>query len=1041
METAGHNLFDGILNGDHDRLNKPLQRSVFKWVRACDEAHGQDSAANYKLHATITATEVAQNYGVQQKDLMKYLDDEIREEKSCQSLPFTLAMVTIYALVVFNHNQIQPIYAVEDSIMHAIEDDAEFAFSNDYHGHKSMYDVDNFQEYWSWLIDGFIPLFFDQEGDYSEQFPETAMPLNGPPATPRSQRGFTLNYNRIIGGIRIRQESSSDEVCESSPDLWEFYNKSCVGGKGYELWPETWSSFGIANPTSEWWLYIQDDVEDVLQDAIDQETSSWLSDRTTKVELAIPVYNAGLRVYSLVTVNFFFNRGGMIWKRVLAMSTFSNWFLSGEWMWANVVFDSLWCLGLSWLVVTELVEIVTTVKKDGGSGICTYIGFWNLVDWVSIVVGITIVMFFVIRNSGSNALNEELGNLSDINEVTHQEEYRVQVRHLASALEEEVRSTDTFRLLLAVYPVVNLVRLFKAFASQPRLSLFTRTLSAARGDLLHFLVVFISIFLTYAVSGVLLFGRKLEEFATFGHAIATCFRFMMGDFQWEVLSYTGRIEAGFWFMSFMIFIVMLMLNMLLAIVMDAYSDQKGKSTDSETLWEEGWEELMRWNAQRKGQHVRLETVLKCLKNPPLHANLTIVRTVNDGSQNEDEEGPSRKSRFYQRQKHKTFSSPDRRTKTELESFYQLVTLPYLLEVCPQLTKDQAGDLISKAVYDYWATNKTACDIDEMLMDAREVNFSTKKLKSKMLDIAESHTVDTRDFEPLVTTNKEFVEVRFADELRSCGKILKNAREWLRQDDEKETEMASAKTRRYGIRQCTQVDDVLGYQYVWISDDVTDIMKASASCGLPTRNDQMRRASAGLLCRVLAVEENDNIVHCRVPGVGDVWMPVTALGTGATENTLLASEKHELYLDDDALRLGNLRRRGEDMWLGVAAKDVNMQNSSEVDKRIRNLVSELSQGRETIDEALLTMEHLQDVLRNEEEETVRIRSTLLKLKRNVKSMTAENQKMAEELAKFATTSSKGSREREATKAEYEELVKSMSEENTRLKDALADWSSD
>ena len=75
---------------------------------------------------------------------------------------------------------------------------------------------------------------------------------------------------------------------------------------------------------------------------------------------------------------------------------------------------------------------------------------------------------------------------------------------------------------------------------------------------------------------------------------------------------------------------------------------------------------------------------------------------------------------------------------------------------------------------------------------------------------------------------------------------------------------------------------------------------------------MRRASAGLLCRVLAVEENDNIVHCRVPGVGDVWMPVTALGTGATENTLLASEKHELYLDDDALRLGNLRRRSSNL---------------------------------------------------------------------------------------------------------------------------------
>ena len=48
----------------------------------------------------------------------------------------------------------------------------------------------------------------------------------------------------------------------------------------------------------------------------------------------------------------------------------------------------------------------------------------------------------------------------------------------------------------------------------------------------------------------------------------------MGDIDWEELSSIGRMEAGVWLWLFIIGIVLLMMNMILAIIMDNYAEVK-----------------------------------------------------------------------------------------------------------------------------------------------------------------------------------------------------------------------------------------------------------------------------------------------------------------------------------------------------------------------------------------------------------------------------------------------------------------------------------
>merc|ERR1719456_126348 len=81
-----------------------------------------------------------------------------------------------------------------------------------------------------------------------------------------------------------------------------------------------------------------------------------------------------------------------------------------------------------------------------------------------------------------------------------------------------------------------MLRFFKAYRAQPRLAMVTSTLYSASSDLFHFLIVFITIFVSYALSGVLLFGRRLKSFSTGMYALTTCFNLVLGEFDWPELA-------------------------------------------------------------------------------------------------------------------------------------------------------------------------------------------------------------------------------------------------------------------------------------------------------------------------------------------------------------------------------------------------------------------------------------------------------------------------------------------------------------------------
>merc|ERR1719399_1652083 len=117
--------------------------------------------------------------------------------------------------------------------------------------------------------------------------------------------------------------------------------------------------------------------------------------------------------------------------------------------------------------------------------------------------------------------------------------YVAQLEDFYYEVAQMVSREREFRMFLFIYPMIVMLRLFKTFNAQPRLGIVTRTLSSSANDMMHFLLVFLTIFISFIVSGTVLFGQDLDDFATWDRSLVTCFRCMMGDFDFDAMETVG----------------------------------------------------------------------------------------------------------------------------------------------------------------------------------------------------------------------------------------------------------------------------------------------------------------------------------------------------------------------------------------------------------------------------------------------------------------------------------------------------------------------
>jgi hypothetical protein len=184
-------------------------------------------------------------------------------------------------------------------------------------------------------------------------------------------------------------------------------------------------------------------------------------------------------------------------------------------------------------------------------------------------------------------------------------------------VDETALYDERMQYVLAFYPICIGLRFLSAFSAQPRLGMVTATLKCAANDLIHFGVVMCITLLVFTASGLILFGREVEEFENFGRAFVSIVRGLLtADFDYTALTDCGRFAANVWWTSFMLLTHCVMLNMVLAIIMDVYASVKGGMGDEDdfpTLWSQSYEVWTRWRKKRMGLRLSIEEIVRALE--------------------------------------------------------------------------------------------------------------------------------------------------------------------------------------------------------------------------------------------------------------------------------------------------------------------------------------------------------------------------------------------------------------------------------------------
>jgi hypothetical protein len=131
--------------------------------------------------------------------------------------------------------------------------------------------------------------------------------------------------------------------------------------------------------------------------------------------------------------------------------------------------------------------------------------------------------------------------------------------------------------------ILTVLRMLKFLDFQKRLGVVTRTIQSATMDLFHFAILFLIVVGGYTVLGFVVFGSALDEFSSFSKSFETCFQLLMGEIAVSnpLFSHVNQTTAFLFYYSYLVIVYFILLNVLLAIIVDAYVEVKNEGEFSQ----------------------------------------------------------------------------------------------------------------------------------------------------------------------------------------------------------------------------------------------------------------------------------------------------------------------------------------------------------------------------------------------------------------------------------------------------------------------------
>lgn len=603
-------LADGKLQEEFE--TKGVPDDVPEYLRKHDnEERMEAAAAAYKIKA-LRLLGTQDPTQIQKTVLRRVVVTQEERFYGCLSLPFSLAFFLLFALSTQLHEDITNVYLLHNGLQGQLNNGIPY--------------VDSISDVWKFLNESLFPSMLNQNG------------------ADKSQWGRVLSYNQVVGPIVLQQRRSPKQLCKASGnygagsvggDMWCFpWSDSDTGVFGANSTPaiatpvdgeyaggnaslaeraefymsafspavatslkgllkkgtkkgrilrtprtEYASSLATSGSSYNAYFYPNTPTKLILEQIGFLKQRGWLDEQTKSVQVKGLFLNAEYGRPRLVMFSntITMHRGGGVF---VGQGLETIFLLLWEGRTSQLV-DALWIVSWMAIVASHLKDTFKAYKEENlVKFLCSG---WSLLQFAISFLGFLVVAGYGVQNvlRGAVATTYQSTIISQLQDIpADQNTVGQELNDLSNTY---VSFNKIFRLLIGQYHLVLMARFFSAFSAQPRLGVVTRTLEISIIDILHFLVVCLPTLMAYAISANLFFGRRVEYFSTIDAAISNCYsiivqaQYLYDDFQAESW-WIGNI----WVWTFMFVMNMLMLNMVLAIILDVYTELK--SGNNETVF-------------------------------------------------------------------------------------------------------------------------------------------------------------------------------------------------------------------------------------------------------------------------------------------------------------------------------------------------------------------------------------------------------------------------------------------------------------------------
>lgn len=291
--------------------------------------------------------------------------------------------------------------------------------------------------------------------------------------------------------------------------------------------------------------------------------NSWIDSRTRAIFVEIAIYSAQVNLFGVATF-------------------LTEWIpTNGVIYFNNVKVARLYSIGNDFHIVTLVCEIFLAcfvvvfmyaeIKKMYKLRKNYFRDPWNWLEMAQIVLILTCTGALFQRTSFAQSSIEQM--------KSNPEKFVSFIR--------TITWDEVFGYSLAFLVFFANLKLLKLIRFNHRIYQFTKTLSTAASPLMSFMIVFSIFYVAYSILFYAMFGAILPEYRSFLFTVETLFNTVMGAFDFEIIRENSPILGPIIFFSFMMIMVMILLNVFLTILMDSYAevqeDEHLASEDSEVV--------------------------------------------------------------------------------------------------------------------------------------------------------------------------------------------------------------------------------------------------------------------------------------------------------------------------------------------------------------------------------------------------------------------------------------------------------------------------